>query len=197
MGKKKRGQLVGMIVLVAVMLLLDQWLKIYVKLNFTLGETKPLLGSWFSLCFVENNGMAFGIEWFDKIFLTIFRMVAVAALVYYVVLLMRRGCRTSYLMTIGLVIAGAVGNIIDCMFYGMIFTDSYGHVASLVPWGQGYETFMYGRVVDMFSFSFFPPVFNIADSCITVAVFLILIFFRKDLNDSLEQQAEPTTSDEQ
>lgn len=188
MDKTKKRQLWGLIALVAVMLLLDQALKVYVKLNFFLGEVRPILGDWFSLCFVENNGMAFGIQWFDKIFLTLFRIVAVGALIYYVGTLLKRGCRTSYLMTIGLVIAGAMGNIIDCMFYGLIFTDSYGQIAQLVPWGQGYESFMYGRVVDMFSFSFFPPVFNIADSCITVAVFLIIIFFRKDLNDSLEKQ---------
>ena len=187
MEKKTRAQLWGVIALVVLMVVLDQVLKFYIKLNFMLGETKPLLGNWFSLCFVENNGMAFGIEWFDKIFLTIFRMMAVGALIYYVVVLLRRGCRTSYLMTIGLVMAGALGNIIDCMFYGLIFTDSFGRVATLVPWGPGYESFLYGRVVDMFSFSFFPPVFNLADSCITVAVFVIIIFFRKDLNESLEK----------
>ena len=187
MEKKTRAQLWGVIALVVLMVVLDQVLKFYIKLNFMLGETKPLLGNWFSLCFVENNGMAFGIEWFDKIFLTIFRMMAVGALIYYVVVLLRRGCRTSYLMTIGLVMAGALGNIIDCMFYGLIFTDSFGRVATLVPWGHGYESFLYGRVVDMFSFSFFPPVFNLADSCITVAVFVIIIFFRKDLNESLEK----------
>lgn len=191
MEKKTHAQLWGVIALVVLMVVLDQVLKFYIKLNFMLGETKPLLGNWFSLCFVENNGMAFGIEWFDKIFLTIFRMVAVGALIYYVAVLLRRGCRTSYLMTIGLVMAGALGNIIDCMFYGLIFTDSFGRVATLVPLGHGYESFLYGRVVDMFSFSFFPPVFNLADSCITVAVFVIIIFFRKDLNESLEK-AVPT-----
>ncbi len=197
MEKKNKLQIWSLIALVAVMLILDQALKIYVKLNFVLGEVHPICGSWFSLCFVENNGMAFGIEWFDKIFLTLFRIVAVGALIYYVVVLLRRGCRTSYLLTIGLVIAGAFGNIIDCMFYGLIFTDSLGHVAQLVPWGQGYGDFLYGRVVDMFSFSFFPPVFNIADSCITVAVFLIIIFFRQDMNDSFEPaQSENSESAE-
>ncbi len=185
----------GLVGLVIILLILDQTLKVYVKLNFELGEVRPVLGDWFALCFVENNGMAFGIEWFDKIFLTIFRIIAVVALIWYVVVLMRRGCRTSYLMTIGLIIAGALGNIIDCMFYGLIFTDSFGCVASIVPWGQGYGEFMYGRVVDMFSFSFFPPVFNLADSCITVAVFVIIIFFRKDLNDSLEKKVDSSADE--
>lgn len=195
MENNKKMQIWSLIALVAVMLILDQTLKIYVKLNFTLGEVHPILGSWFSLCFVENNGMAFGIQWFDKIFLTLFRILAVGALIYYAVVLIKRGCRTSYLLTIGLVIAGAFGNIIDCLFYGLIFTDSMGHVAQLVPFGTGYGEFLYGRVVDMFSFSFFPPVFNIADSCITVAVFLIIIFFRSDMNESFESKSETQNVD--
>ncbi len=197
MARQQKMQAWGLVGFVMLLILIDQAIKFYVKLNFQLGEVRPLLGSWFSLCFVENNGMAFGIEWFDKLFLTIFRVVAVIVLVYYAVRLIKQNTRTSYLLTIGMVIAGAMGNIIDCMFYGLIFSDSYGHVAQLVPFGTGYESFMYGRVVDMFSLSFFPPIFNFADSCITVSVFLIILFFRNELNSTLESKDNQSDKEEQ
>lgn len=180
-----------------ILLFFDQALKFYVKLHFTLGETFEIF-PWFQLCFVENNGMAFGIEWFDKLFLTLFRVVAVALLVWYMVSLVKKGISLPYLVVIALLTAGALGNIIDCMFYGLVFSGSTPwETAALVPWGEGYASFLYGRVVDMFYFPlihnaagevlFFQPVFNLADAAITVAVALILLVpsFRNTLNDSL------------
>lgn len=144
-----------------------------------LGEAHEIL-PFFLLCFVENNGMAFGIQWLPKWCLTAFRIIMVGVLGWYIHILLKRDVRTSYLSMITLITAGALGNIIDCVFYGKLF---------------GYETWFYGRVVDMLYFPiihnaagetlFFRPVFNLADSYITIAVFAIIIFFRKELNESL------------
>ncbi len=168
------------IVLLAVAI--DQLSKVYIKTHFELGEAREVF-SWFWIVFVENNGMAFGIEWFSKLFLTLFRILAVGVLGWYIhTMIHKQEVRTSYLTMISLITAGALGNIIDCVFYGKIW---------------GYADWFYGKVVDMLYFPlirnaageclFFRPVFNIADSCITVAVILIIIFFRKDLDDSLNQ----------
>lgn len=192
-SKQKSWLVAGLIIL---LLAIDQLIKCYIKLHFRLGETVELF-SWWQLCFVENNGMAFGIEWFDKLFLTLFRIVAVGLLSWYLHSLIRRGFKMGYILVIAMLTAGALGNIIDCLFYGLIFSPSTPYkVATLVPFGQGYGEFLYGRVVDMLYFPlihnaagevvFFRPVFNFADSCITVAVVLILLFYRHSLNDSLE-----------
>ena len=198
MTNKQKGWLMAGIILLIV--LLDQALKFYIKLNFTLGESVQVF-PWWQICFIENNGMAFGIEWFDKLFLTLFRIVAVGLLIWYMIVLIRDHARTGFLVMIALVTAGALGNIIDCMFYGLIFSQSsVTDVATLVPFGEGYAPFFYGRVVDMLYFPlitdsagevlFFRPVFNLADSAITVAVILILLFYRKDLNDTLSKEKE-------
>lgn len=165
---------------VILLVALDQALKLYIRTHYMLGESHEIL-PFFHLCFVENNGMAFGIQWLPKWCLTAFRIIMVGVLVWYICTLLRRNARTPYLTMITLITAGALGNIIDCVFYGKLF---------------GYETWFYGRVVDMLYFPlihnaagetlFFRPVFNLADSYITVAVFAIILFFRKDLNDSLE-----------
>ena len=176
--KTKQSWLVVGIVLLA--LVLDQWSKIYIKTHFELGEAREVF-SWFWIVFVENNGMAFGIEWFSKLLLTLFRIVAVGALGWYIhTMIHKQEVRVGYLTTIAMVMAGAMGNIIDCVFYGKIW---------------GYADWFHGQVVDMLYFPliknaagevlFFRPVFNIADSFITVAVFLIIIFYRKDLDRSL------------
>ncbi len=199
MTHAQKGWLISGIILLIV--LLDQVLKIYIKLHFTLGETVQIF-PWWQICFIENDGMAFGIEWFDKLFLTLFRIVAVGLLVWYMVCLVKKNARTGYLVMIALVTAGALGNIIDCMFYGLIFSQSsLCEVAHLVPIGDGYAPFFYGKVVDMLYFPlitnsagevlFFRPVFNLADSAITVAVILILLFYRKDLNDTLSKKETP------
>lgn len=171
-------------VLVVVAIALDQALKLYIRTHFQLGEAREVL-PFFQLCFIENDGMAFGfgpnLQWFNKIFLTLFRIVVSGGLGWYLWRIAGNAqLRTSYIITVGLVLAGAFGNIIDCVFYGKLF---------------GYETWFYGKVVDMLYFPlihnaagetlFFRPVFNLADSYITVAVFAIILFFRKDLNESL------------
>ena len=198
--KISNGKLAALII--ALIIVIDQAVKIWVKTHFYYGEEVEVT-SWFKLLFIENNGMAFGIEWFDKLFLTLFRIVAVGLLVWYMVELIRKQARTGFLVMIALVTAGALGNIIDCMFYGLIFSESsVMEVAHLVPFGEGYAPFFYGRVVDMLYFPlitnsagevlFFRPVFNLADSAITVAVILILLFYRKDLNDTLSKEKEAT-----
>lgn len=169
--------LVAAIIVIAV--LADQVFKLYIATHFALGESREVL-PFFLLCYVENDGMAFGIEWFDKFFLTLFRIAAVGVLIWYMHRLVRKGCRIGYLTMIALTTAGALGNIIDCVFYGRLF---------------GYAPWFYGKVVDMLYFPiitnsageclFFRPVFNLADSYITVSVIAILIWFRKDLDGSL------------
>ena len=171
---------------VILLVAIDQALKLYIRTHFMLGEAHEIL-PFFQLCFVENNGMAFGIQWLPKWCLTAFRIVMVGILGWYINLLLKRQARASYLTMITLITAGALGNIIDCVFYGKLF---------------GYETWFYGKVVDMLYFPlihnaagetlFFRPVFNLADSYITIAVFAIILFFRKDLNDSLETDKSNT-----
>ena len=157
--------------------LIDQLIKLYIATHFELGESREVF-SWFWLCYIENNGMAFGIEWFSKLALSLFRLLAVGLLGWYVDTLLRKPeTPVGYIATIAFIIAGALGNILDCVFYGKLF---------------GYAGWFYGRVVDMFYFPlirnsagevlFFRPVFNFADSCITCAVAVILLFYLKELN---------------
>lgn len=180
MSKVKKSWLVVGIVLLAV--LIDQVSKVYIKTHFELGEVREVF-SWFWIVFIENNGMAFGIEWFSKLLLTLFRIVAVGMLGWYMhTMIHKQEVRTGYLVSVAMVIAGALGNIIDCVFYGKIW---------------GYAEWFHGKVVDMLYFPliknaageclFFRPVFNIADSCITVAILVVLIFYRKDFDESLNQ----------
>ena len=172
---KSRIWLVVGIVVGAV--LIDQLIKLYIATHYALGESHEVF-SWFWLCYIENNGMAFGIEWFSKLALTLFRLLAVGLLGWYVDTLLRKPeTPVGYIATIAFIIAGALGNIIDCVFYGKLF---------------GYAGWFYGRVVDMFYFPlirnsageviFFRPVFNFADSCITCAITVILLFYLKQLN---------------
>lgn len=165
----KKNRIVMVLAIIILMVVLDQALKIFIKTHFHLGEMVEVIPNFFYLTYVLNDGMAFGIEWFDKLALTLFRLVAIGALGWYVNRILMKA-RVAYLATIAFIIAGALGNIIDCVFYGPLFGDA--------PW-------FYGKVVDMFSFTIFPPVFNLADSCITCAVIAILIWFRKDLDTSL------------
>ncbi|MEI7504217.1 MAG: lipoprotein signal peptidase [Paludibacter sp.] len=187
------------ILLIFIVLLIDQASKVYIKLNFSLGEHVEVF-SWFKIYFIENNGMAFGMEIIGKLFLTLFRIVAVGALAYYIHILIKKQVRSGYILTISLVLAGAAGNILDSLFYGLLFSDSYSHIATFLPDGGGYAGLFYGKVVDMLYFPiiknavgetiFFSPIFNVADSAISVAVGIILIFFRKELNESLESKKE-------
>ena len=194
---KKRSLVVLSFMFLAI--IVDQVIKIAVKTNMSLGENFSVFGDWFKIYFIENNGMAFGMELFNKIFLTSFRVVAVGFLGYILYRLLKNiKYPIGFVMCVALILSGAIGNIIDCLFYGEIFTSSYGQVAEFVPWGEGYGTFMEGRVVDMFYFPlftwpdwlplvggdiFFAPVFNFADSCITCSVATLLLFYRKYLLD--------------
>ena len=175
----------------------DQIIKIAVKTSMQLGEGITVFGDWFQIRFIENNGMAFGMELFGKFFLTSFRMIVVCVLVYYLTALIRDIKKPlGYVVCIAMVLAGAVGNLVDCLFYGEVFSSSLGQVAEFVPWGEGYGEFMHGRVVDMFYFPlftwpdwmpvvggdiFFGPVFNFADACISCSVVALLIFYRNQI----------------
>jgi len=184
-------------------LLADQTLKILVKTNMPLYQQIPMLGNWGILHFVENNGMAFGMSlpgsW-GKFLLTSFRILAVIGIGFYIRQLIQLKAHTGLILTLAMVMAGALGNIIDSVFYGIIFSESTPfQAATMFPEGGGYSSLLHGKVVDMFyfpmikgnypdwfrngaGFIFFRPVFNIADSSITVAVALILFnqkrFFR-------------------
>lgn len=197
------------ITVVLLVIIIDQVIKIWVKTNMALYETIDV-ASWFKIYFVENNGMAFGIEVLGKLFLSLFRIIAVGFIGYYLYLLVTRNFTHGYIACIALILAGAIGNIIDSVFYGEIFTASYpGHVASIVPFGQGYSSWLHGKVVDMFyfpliegtfpswipvwggeDFIFFRPIFNFADSAITVGIILLLIFYRKTLQDTMQKPNE-------
>ena len=195
MAKSSKIRSLVILSLILLAIVVDQVIKIVVKTNMQLGESIPVFGDWFNILFVENNGMAFGMEIFDKIFLTSFRLVAVVALGYLLIKLQKSSKYPfGFLLCIAMILAGALGNIIDCLFYGEIFTSSSGRIAELVSWGEGYGTFMQGRVVDMFYFPlftwpeqlpfiggdiFFAPVFNFADACISCSVVALLIFYRK------------------
>lgn len=187
-------------ILIAVILIVDQAVKIYIKTHFQLHESIRVT-DWFYIYFTENNGMAFGWEFFDKIFLTLFRLIAAGLLIWYLVhISLKKQFPTGYILSIALIIAGALGNVIDCVFYGLIFDHSYGQVAGFFPQDGGYAPVFYGKVVDMLffpvidttlpnwlpiwggrDFLFFRPVFNIADTSITTGILILLIFYRSHL----------------
>ena len=159
--------------------------------------------NWFYIAFIENNGMAYGMQLGSKLLLSLFRVGAIGLLSYYLWLQVKRNARTSYVLCLSLILAGAIGNLIDCMFYGLVFDASTSYnVAGFLPFGEGYAPFLMGKVVDMFyfplivttypdwfpfyageEFIFFSPVFNFADSSITVGVALLILFFRKEISE--------------
>jgi signal peptidase II len=203
-----KGRLATLIVIA--ILLIDQAIKIWVKTSMMLHESIHVT-DWFYITFIENMGMAFGMQLGSKIVLSLFRVFAISALTYYIWLEVRRKSRTGYIVCLAMVLAGALGNLIDCLFYGMVFCESSPfYVSYFVPFGTGYAPFLMGKVVDMFCFPlietewplwmpfvggehfvFFSPVFNFADASISVSVVLLLLFYRKEISRiSLSSAAE-------
>lgn len=211
--KTHHGWLVLGIVLA--ILLLDQSLKFYIKLNFFYGEWHGILNDKLRLHFIENRGMAWGMEIpffgkYGKPMLTIFRICAAIGIAWYIRALDMHRAHMGFIICLSLILAGAIGNIIDSMFYGLIFSESVAYTreaANLVPIGTGYAGFLYGNVVDMFycpiirfdwpagapfglagkEFEFFSPIFNVADSAITTGVLAIIIFQRRFFKKTEEE----------
>jgi len=194
--------------IIILILLIDQLTKLYIKTNFVLGEEIKVL-EWFSILFVENEGMAWGTKipgQYGKLLLTLFRLVAIVGIGYWLWDSVRKHASRVLIVAISFIFAGAFGNIIDSVFYGMIFTDSYGRVAEFMPEGGGYAGLFYGKVVDMLyfplydgplptwipfwggdHFTFFEPVFNFADTAISTGVVLLLLFNKKAFPDEKKE----------
>ena len=202
---------------VALAIVIDQWIKVEVKTGLPLGG-EIRIADWFYIKFIENNGMAYGMTFINKPVLSIFRIILISLLGWYTCRQIKAGARTVYVFTLSLIFAGAVGNLIDCMFYGLIFNASSPfYLSYLVPFGEGYSTFLTGKVVDMFYFPiihttwpdwmplwggqeyvFFSPVFNFADACISVGFVLLLIFCRRELSElSFEHKRNPAGKTEE
>ena len=206
--------------LVLLIVFLDQAIKIYVKTHFLLGESVTVF-DWFKIYFVENNGMAFGTEFggtAGKLFLTVFRLVAITGILYWLYTAVKKKESPLLITAISLILAGAIGNILDSVFYGRLFSDSFHHVAQFLPENGGYAPWFQGRVVDMFyfplfdvhlptwlplvggkQFTFFEPVFNLADSAITIGVAILILFnkriFGKKQKPSYQKEIDKVMDD--
>lgn len=203
---RKQAWIVGSFCLV--LLLIDQVVKFWIKLNMSLGESIHVT-DWFQILFIENEGMAFGVTIGSKLFLTLFRIVAMALFCWGLVAIIKKGTyKMGFVVAMGLIFVGGIGNIIDSLFYGLIFSESlpYGAVAELFPQGGGYAPLFHGKVVDMLyfplidtylpswlplvggkHFTFFDPVFNLADSYISIGVLLLVLFYFRSLSHAFEQ----------
>lgn len=209
------------LLIIFLVLFIDQFIKIYIKTHFFLGEEIRVAGNWFILHFTENNGMAYGIEFggeFGKLFLSVFRIVAVGGIGWYMWSLTKKKEDTFFIICIALIFAGALGNILDSAFYGMLFSDSGYEVARFMPEEGGYASFLHGRVVDMFyfpvieghfpdwfpmwageEFIFFRPVFNFADASISIGVILIILnqkrfFGKKEVIENTTGEVPPAAT---
>ena len=215
--KIKRGILTNgkmAILLVIAILLIDQLIKIWVKTHMALHES-IYITNWFRICFIENNGMAYGMEFGSKLLLSVFRIILISLLIYYTYRQILKKARVGYIICLSLIIAGAIGNVLDSMLYGLFFSASSDYYISyFVPFGSGYAPFLMGKVVDMFyfplivttwpdwvpyfggnEFIFFSPVFNFADASISVGFVMLLIFYHKELNKlSLTQKVVEDSS---
>lgn len=194
-----------MLLLAVGLLSIDQAIKIWVKTNMYETQMYEVF-SWFKIYFIENEGMAYGITLGSKLFLSLFRLVAMSLLSYALYAMVKGGkYSTGFLVTVTMILAGGLGNIIDSIFYGEIFSSSRHAVAEYVGWGNGYASMFYGKVVDMFYFPiirttypdwfpiyagepfvFFSPIFNFADACISVGVFSLLLFYSNTFSQALE-----------
>lgn len=207
-----KGQL--SILIIFSVLIIDQIIKIWVKTNMSWHESIRIT-DWFFIYFTENNGMAFGMEIIGKLFLTSFRIVAVVLIIWYLIKIVKQNLKTGYIVCISLILAGAIGNIIDCVFYGVLFSEStHSSLATFVPIGEGYSEWFYGKVVDMFYFPiidtnwpewmpfvggehfiFFSPIFNFADAAISCGIIALILFYSKYLNDNMHHSAEKNETD--
>ncbi|MDR0795607.1 MAG: lipoprotein signal peptidase [Tannerella sp.] len=202
---KSNKKIWGIIAIILLILILDQVSKFWIKTHMQLHESYQVF-SWFHIYFTENPGMAFGLEIIDKRILSIFRIVAVLILGYLLVRIVKQNYSFGFIACISLILVGAIGNIVDCVFYGLIFDHSYGQIATFMPESGGYAPVLQGKVVDMLyfpliemtlpawlplwggqDFIFFRPIFNIADSAICVGMFSLLIFYRKTLSKSMSK----------
>ena len=198
-----KGQLSALIVFAV--LIIDQIIKIWVKTSMYWHESIKIT-DWFYIYFTENNGMAFGMEIFNKFFLTGFRIIAAIAITWLLIQYVKNNYKTGFLVCVSLILAGAIGNIIDCVFYGEIFSEStHSLIAQFVPIGEGYSDWFYGKVVDMFYFPlietnwpewmpfvggehfiFFSPIFNFADAAISCGIIALILFYGKYLGNIME-----------
>lgn len=199
---------------IALIIIVDQWIKISVKSSMTLGESIKVF-DWFYIEFVENNGMAYGMTFINKWVLSIFRIIAISGIGYYLYKQVKSKARLSWIVCVSAILAGAAGNIFDSLFYGLCFTASTPfEVAQFVDFGTGYAPVLKGKVVDMFYFpifhttwpdwlpiiggkdyTFFSPVFNFADACISVGVFCVVLFFRKEATALAEDNSNKKDSE--
>ena len=208
-----KGRLAALITVA--ILLVDQIIKIWVKTSMPLHDSIHIT-DWFYITFIENMGMAFGMQLGSKIILSLFRVAAICFLGYYIWKQVKQNARTGYIVCLSMVLAGAAGNLIDCMFYGLIFNESSpNYVSYFVTFGTGYAPFLMGKVVDMFCFPlietewptwvsmvggdhfvFFSPVFNFADASISVSVVLLLLFYREEISKiSVKKEEEEKVED--
>lgn len=190
------------ITVIIILLLLDQISKVWIKTNMSIGESIMVFGDWFQIRFIENKGAAFGFQFggeFGKLMLSVIRIFLIGFIIYYINLLLKKREKLSLVIGISLILCGAIGNLIDSIFYGVIFSEStVWQVAEFVPIGEGYSSWLHGSVVDMLyfpivdtvlpewipwiggdDFIFFSPIFNGADSYITIGVFYLILFHRK------------------
>lgn len=202
-----QGRLAALIIIAV--LVIDQVIKIWVKTSMYMHESIRI-ADWFYIYFTENNGMAFGMELFGKLFLTSFRVVAVCLIAWYLLRVVNKHYKTGYIVCLSLILSGAMGNIIDSIFYGEIFSESTRtQIASWVPLGEGYGSWLHGKVVDMFYFPiidtnwpswmpfvggehfiFFSPIFNFADAAISCGIIAMLLFYSRYLNQESGSKSE-------
>ena len=192
--------------IIVAVVVIDQIIKIWVKTHFFYRE-EFMITDWFRLVFIENNGMAFGMEFGSKLILTWFRIIAVCGFIYYIV---KNRCNTQvklgFMACVAMITAGAIGTVIDCLFYGLIFdSPDFPYCATLFPEGGGYGTLFNGRVVDMFYFPlcewdwpawlpmfggehfiFFQPIFNFADASLSVGVIVLILFYGSSFSQAIE-----------